>query len=414
MDTKGKTIGFLFLCALGVLCVDVKVVRGQFQMPDPKQMSGIPRPVTDLPDKSISVRVIRGELSNNIPNQPVQLRVGDKVLTAKTDEAGRAQFDNVTAGATVKASTDVAGERLESQEFPAPARGGIRLLLVATDPSKPPATQPDAPAVSGAVVLSGESRIVVEPVEEAAQVFYLLDIANNARVPVNPPAPFEFDLPAGAAGATIMEGSSPNAAAVGSHISVQGPFPPGHTYVQAAYQMPAGSGSMTIAQRFPAMLEQLAVVVKKSGNTTLSSAQVKEQRELPAQGEVFIAATGGPIAAGQPLQLEVGGIPHHSRAPRIIALVLAGVIVAIGIWMSGRPSSDASGGAAERKRLIARRDRLFNDLVRLERERRGGRGDERRYAARREEILAALEQIYSALDGDDTGPEPADRTGLAA
>jgi hypothetical protein len=184
--------------------------------------------------------------------------------------------------------------------------------------------------------------------------------------------------------------------------------------VQAAYQMPAATGSLTIAQRFPALLEQLAVVVKKSGNTTLSSAQVKEQRELPAQGEVFIAATGGPIAAGQPLQLEVGGIPHHSRTPRIIALGLAGIIVAIGIWMSGRPGGDASGSAGERKRLMARRERLFNDLVRLERERRSGRGDERRYAARREEILAALEQIYSTLDGDDTGPEPADRTGLAA
>ena len=318
MDTKGKTnrFGFLFLCVLcvlGVLCGDSAVIRGQFQMPDPKQMSGIPRPVTDLPDGSISVRVIRGELSNNIPNQPVQLRVGDKVLTAKTDEAGRAQFDNVTAGAAVKASTDVGGEHLESQEFQAPPRGGIRLMLVATDPSKAPATQPDAPAIKGDVILGAESRIVVEPIEEAAQVFYLLDIANNARVPVNPPAPFEFDLPKGAVGTTIMEGSSPNAAAAGPHISVQGPFPPGHTYVQAAYQMPAATGSLTIAQRFPALLEQLAVVVKKSGDTSLSSAQIKEQRELPAQGEVFIAATGGPIAAGQPLQLEVGGIPHHSR-----------------------------------------------------------------------------------------------------
>jgi hypothetical protein len=52
--------------------------------------------------------------------------------------------------------------------------------------------------------------------------------------------------------------------------------------------------------------------------------------------------------------------------------------------------------------------------VRIERDRRGGRGDEQRYLARREEIFAALEQIYSALDSDDTGPEPADRSGLAA
>src|SRR5262245_41850766 len=121
-DTKAAMVSgpvvARFLCVLcyllSVLCA--ARVYGQIAMPDPRAMSGIPRPVTDLPDGSISVRVIRGELSNNIPNQPVQLRAGDKVLTAKTDEAGRAQFDKVTAGATVKASTDVGSEHLESQE----------------------------------------------------------------------------------------------------------------------------------------------------------------------------------------------------------------------------------------------------------------------------------------------------------
>src|SRR3977135_2011265 len=116
-DTKEKTRRFVFLilCVLGVLCVEEVVTLAQFQMPAPKQMSGIPRPVTDLPDGSISVRVIRGELSNNIKGQPVELRVGGKTLTVKTDENGRAQFDKVTPGEAVKASTDVTGEHLESQ-----------------------------------------------------------------------------------------------------------------------------------------------------------------------------------------------------------------------------------------------------------------------------------------------------------
>src|SRR5258706_15871972 len=107
-DTKEKTRRFVcsILCVLGV-----SRSEAQFQMPDPKQMSGIPRPVTDLPDGSISVRVIRGELSNNITNQPVELRVGGKVLTVKTDENGRAQFDAVAAGSTVQAATTVDGER---------------------------------------------------------------------------------------------------------------------------------------------------------------------------------------------------------------------------------------------------------------------------------------------------------------
>ena len=63
-------------------------------MPDPKQMSGIPRPVDDLPNGAVSVRLIRGELSNNIADHPVELHVGSKVPTVKTDESGRAQFDD--------------------------------------------------------------------------------------------------------------------------------------------------------------------------------------------------------------------------------------------------------------------------------------------------------------------------------
>ena len=60
------------------------------------------------------------------------------------------------------------------------------------------------------------------------------------------------------------------------------------------------------------------------------------------------------------------------------------------------------------------REKLLNELARLEHERRAGRYDERRYSARREELVAALEQVYGALDEDGSGPEPVDRAGLAA
>src|SRR5579872_3382162 len=170
----------LFLCVL----VFVGVVGGgakldaQFQMPDPKQMSGIPRPVTDLPDHAISVRLIRGDLSNNITNHPVELKIGSKAITVKTDDSGRAEFKDVPAGIIVKAIADVDGEHLESQEFPGPAQGGIRLMLVATDKTKGPATEPDAPAISGQVVITNQSRIVMQPTDEALEIFYLLDIEN--------------------------------------------------------------------------------------------------------------------------------------------------------------------------------------------------------------------------------------------
>src|SRR5438309_6640448 len=112
---KGRRVQIL--CVLGVLGVLSAKVAAQFEMPDMRQMSGIPRPVTDLPDRAISVRLIRGDLSKNITNFPVDLHIGSNVQTVKTDEAGRAQFNDVPPGATVKAVAVVDGEHLESQEF---------------------------------------------------------------------------------------------------------------------------------------------------------------------------------------------------------------------------------------------------------------------------------------------------------
>ena len=73
-----------------------------------------------------------------------------------------------------------------------------------------------------------------------------------------------------------------------------------------------------------------------------------------------------------------------------------------------RRSDEANAREAERKRLVARREKLFADLVRLEREHHAGKVAEARYASRRDALMIALEQIYGALD-DDLGPEPANR-----
>ena len=381
-------------------------------MPDPKQMAGIPRPVDDLPDGAVSVRLIRGSLSNNITGHAVDMHAGSKVTTVNTDENGRAEFKGLAPGATVKFTADVDGEHLESKEFAAPGRGGIRLMLVATDPTKKDA--PASPAQTGPVVIGDQSRFVLQPREESIEIFYLLDIANNQSVPVNPPAPFVIDLPDGASGSAIMDGSSPQASVKGTRVTVQGPFAPGHTFVQVATALPAQDGSIDIAQKLPANLEQLTVIVKKLGDTTLKSPQLKEQREMPADGDTFIAATGGPVTAGQPIQLTVDGIPHHSQAPRRIALALAAAVVAIGAWFAARSTGDREARSAERKRLIARREKLFAELGRLEQDRRGGRVDDRRYAPRREELVSSLEAIYNALESHEAEPVAAGRAGVTA
>src|SRR5262245_21987695 len=120
-------IVFLLIVLSGLLGSSV----AQAQMPDLSQMSGTPLPTSELPVGSVSVRVVRGSVSNNIPNQAVELRAGAQVWNATTDENGRATFSGIAPGTSIRAATTVDGTRLESQEFPVPASGGVRLMLVA-------------------------------------------------------------------------------------------------------------------------------------------------------------------------------------------------------------------------------------------------------------------------------------------
>jgi hypothetical protein len=422
MDTKDTKAKFswvrcgLQILALGVLCVLCgERIYAQVQMPDPKQMSGIPRPDGQMAPGTLTVRLIRGDLSNNITGHPVELHVGDKVQTVKTDDQGRAEFTGLTPGTTATAVAVVDGERLESQAFPVQPQGGVRLMLVATDKEKERQKAEDAklPPITGQVVLGGDSRIVMEPGEEAISVFYILEIMNTARAPVNPTTPFLFDVPKASVSTTVLQGSSPLASSTGNHIRVAGPFPSGKTTVQIALDLPLSDGAVSFSQAFPVTLESFAVIAKKAGDMKLSSPQIAQQQDTAVEGTPVIIGAGGTVPAGQPFSLSITGLPHHSSTPRRVALTLAAAVILAGVWASTR-RPDPTSRASERKRLVARREKLFQDLVRLENDQRRGRIDARRFAVRREELLASLEQVYGALDSDDLSPEPAGRAGLAA
>src|SRR4026208_586770 len=85
------------------------------QRPEAKHMPGIPLPVGDLAPGTVTVRVVRGSMANVIPGQVVELTGGPSPLSAKTNDAGRAEFTGLAPGARVKASATVNGERLGSR-----------------------------------------------------------------------------------------------------------------------------------------------------------------------------------------------------------------------------------------------------------------------------------------------------------
>jgi hypothetical protein len=372
------------------------------QMPDPRQMSGIPRPDGELPTGTITVRLLRGGFTNPLPGQTVELTgAGMAAKTAKSDSSGRAQFDGVTPGTRVRASTTIDGEKIESQEFDVPSAGGIRLMLVATDrePGKRPEGDRGAAqsAVPGAVALGQESRFVIEVGDDGLNVFNILQLVNSTQTPVRTPGPLFFELPPDATGAGILEGSAKTAVAEKGRISVSGPFPPGNTIVQFAYSLPFGPDSLTIRQKLPVAMAQFTILVQKAGGMEVSSPQMQQQREMTAEGQAYIVGKGPAVNAGDTIAIRLSGLPHEATWPRYLAVTLAVAILAAGAIAArgGGPAPDIS---ARRRKLHNERDRLFGQLTALEEDRRQGRIDEQRYADRRRELLASLEGVYAQLD----------------
>lgn len=356
------------------LCLAASAASGQVNMPDPSAIAGVPLPAPELPNATVSIRVVRERMGNNVAQQEVTLNVGSTPRTATTDDQGRAQFSGIPPGTIVQATTTVDGETLTSQQFSVPAAGGVRVALIAgiaTAAAREKAAAEAAarePARPGVVEIGPESRVVIEFQDDVLTVFYLLEIENNARTPIDTGGPLLIELPTGAAGASVLQGSSPNVSVRGDMLTITGPFPPGKTVAQVGFTLPQAGESIAIRQKWPAAMAQLFVGVEKIGAVQVSSPQLTDMRDMTTeQGAVFIMGTGGRLNAGEELVINLSGVPAHSRTLRNVALAVAALIFAAGAWFALTP---AKAHAAQDQKLRARREKLMNDVVALERKRR--------------------------------------------
>ena len=325
------------LCLVLALLASTALIA-HAQMPDPKSMSGIPRPDTTVPVGTVSVRVIRGSFDKNIANQPVEFTIDRTASVVNTGADGRALVKDVRKGASVVVATTVDGERLVSQSFTM-SSSGVVLMLVATDPAVAGKAAEDkslaaAPPIKGIVVLGPESRVIVQLGEDGLNVFYLIDILNATRTPVDIGGPLIVELPQGARRAAIdPEASTKQATANGPRIIVTGPFQPGVTHVQAGYELPYRGPAVRLEQIWPATLQQLTLLVEQHGAVEISSPQIASRAAMRAgDGKAFINATGPAIQAGQSLTLDISGLPYHSTWPRWVALTFASGFIAWGLW----------------------------------------------------------------------------------
>lgn len=395
--------------ALSVLCLLVATLASaQINMPDPSMINGRALPAPELPDGTVSVRVVRESVGNNLPGQDVTVTAGSASKSGKTDEGGRAMVTGLPAGAEATAAATVDGEALVSQPFQVPTTGGIRIILIAglkeaaERKAKELAAEAAAPPIKGTVVFGNDSRVMIEFRDDEIRVYYLLEIVNTARARVDIGGPMIIELPDGAEGATVLEGSTQNATAKGDHVTVVGPFAAGNTPLQIGFGLPHSSSELTISQTWPVALEQVLVMAQKVGNLQIASPQFKERDEARAQnGTPYLLAGGGGLPAKGTLTVTLTGLPIHPAWPRYTALGLAFGVMFIGAWYAFSGGSSAEDA---HKRLVDRRESLLGDLVKLEEQRRLGRVDGSKYTTRRQRLMADLERVYGELDGASTGP----------
>lgn len=385
---------------MGLWSLGIGLSSAQVQMPDPSQIHGRAIPAAELPDGEVTVRVVREAIGNNISGQDVSLTSEGRTRTVRTDDQGRALFTNLPLGAQATAQAIVDGEQLTSEPFTVPTRGGLRVILVAGIKAAAERQQREAqeaiaqPAEKGIVVLGPNTRIVAEFQNDQLNVFYILDILNNARGRVDIGGPILIDLPEGASGASPLDGSSTQASINGDRITVTGPFNPGSTMVQLGFGLPNAGSSFRLEQRFPVALQQVTVAFEKVGELAISSPQFSTTGSVTSEsGAPFLLANGPALAANSPLVVEVSGLPAHSTVPRYAALAIALGIFGLGGWLAykGPRHQDV------RQRLVARRDSLLGELAQLEERRRAG-GETLKQSSRRNRILSELEQIYGELD----------------
>jgi hypothetical protein len=378
------------------------------QMPDPSQIHGKAIPAPELANATVTVRVVRESIGNNVPQQAVKVVQGSVSRTATTDDQGRAEFKDLPAGSEWRAETTVDGEALVSDPFVVPAAGGLRVILVAgIAKAAERKQQEDAkaledPPVKGTVILAGDTRLLMQFRDDALQVFYVLEIVNNARSRVDIGGPIIIDLPTGAAGAGTLEGSSPTATVTGNRLTVTGPFAPGTTPVQVAYQLRYDSPNLQFEQAWPVAVQQVTVGVQKVGDLEISSPQFLQTRDLSTDdGVVFLIGSGSGLPAGGKLTINLANLPIHNRMPRYVALTLAAAVIGLGVWLS----VSARQRKIDQQTLIARRDALLKELEELEKRRRGGAIGVQRYTAARQRLVTELEQIYGELEDASQGPQ---------
>jgi hypothetical protein len=368
--------------------------------------TGRAMPASDLPKGTLEVEV-RGPGGQPMANQPV--RLGEihltatgadravKELRAVSDAKGMVRWTDLPTGQAFGyvAVTEHQGLRLSTEPFRMPDDSGMRGQILALRRTSDPSV----------LQLDPRSKVIVDLREEALAVMIGLFFRNVSQEIFDPGEQgLIIPMPEGAVNAQEIEGGEPLEIVPGKGIRIRSIIPPDSaaSYISTArygYILPTdGARSFTVNQPMPiAMPDPFILVPEKTGLGLEGQGLKPQQDDVDGTGDKVKVFSTNPVAAGGTLALTVTNIPARSRTGRTVALglcalLVAGALAGIGLRRGRQPAAAGTG----RDDLIARRERLFGELVELDRERKAG-GDSGRLGDRRKQLIAELETVYRNL-----------------
>lgn len=485
---------------------------GQGGMPDPRQMSGMPRGEQNDPAGQLTVKLVQGSIGAPAPEgTPVSLvAVGadgsvDQQVVA-VDAGGRAVFTRLdTAGRKVYYAMTVlrrgdVEDRLRSQMIAMPPQVGVRLVLAglaatSTEPGVDDLAVQGLPSIGagevvvdvrGAVRSIAEIRVIEvgnpaiggkaapQPIDQAVVArigglptsgdkVFIAETAVDGRVYRSPPfqltptrgafasifaypnllssfhagaeldddklwfqvqftmfngagAPYDpgpdglvIPLPDGFIGASVREQDAPRIK-VDKDVGFvwRGAMPPGQRSFVGTFAVPADSGRAAISMPLP-----YGAIDSQISFHALPGMQVRSRQGSPPRfreldgGAKFTVLSELNIQAGDRLDVAVEGLPQPAgwlglaeAAVGAFALAMIGLGI-LGVFVVRGRAPGSAVGDGELQRLILERERLYERLVSLEKQRRGGRVPEERFARERAALTDELAQVIRAIRAAD-------------
>jgi 5-hydroxyisourate hydrolase-like protein (transthyretin family) len=170
-------------------------------MPDPMQMSGIPRPDANIAPGTITVRCLIATFANPAIGVEVELEIttptGVQTRKATTIEQGRATFSGLEEffDQSVVAKATIAGQPIQSQPFVLGRQMGVAVALVVADNGTSPAQPADPHGGQGDIPMPGKP-FPLEGRPPGTLVVGALDLRSGDTASIGPIPDVEITLTA--------------------------------------------------------------------------------------------------------------------------------------------------------------------------------------------------------------------------